>query len=349
MIRGAEFFVYRTGSEAVELKARFDRAESLYGSPAMIERDGTILVPKWMPVLRGTVSPDEYTALSKSRYSDEALFRQGLITKDVRVMQIHEVQKNGGSVETGIRMVTHILEEQRETEREQVEVVLGRSRYLLSLFSEHEISGIPRAKREALQEETVTQLSEAGLDPARVLLEIKLLMALWLIKASKGEDSWGRPNELVTLQGLFAVERRAKQREEEVGGYITAKYAQIEAALTFARASDRMILVDVGEEIEQHLLRNIYLTNAGAPARRDYGYTIGKIGSLAWLLDQTKVRPYRTVALDGKQRLEAVQHLLKEGRREEIFASDLLSGLTESAQVFQDTLSAHADVYSEDS
>ena len=110
-----------------------------------------------------------------------------------------------------------------------------------------------------------------------------------------------------------------------------------------------MILVDVGEEIEQHLLRNIYLTNAGAPARRDYGYTIGKIGSLAWLLDQTKVRPYRTVALDGKQRLEAVQHLLKEGRREEIFASDLLSGLTESAQVFQDTLSAHADVYSEDS
>ena len=349
MTRGEEFFVYRTTPEAMELRARFDQAESLYGSAVGVEADGTILIPKWMTVARGTVSADEFTQLSESRYSDEALFRQGLISKDVSEMQIHEVKKNGGSVEAAIRLTENVITDQRDVEQHQVTVVLERTRYLQSLFSQHEISGIPEAAREALQQETIALLMEAGLDPEQVKLGTKRLMALWLIKASKGEDSLERINEMITWQGLEAVERRAVDREVAVSGEIIAKYSQMGAGLTVVRSVDRMILVDVGEEIEQRLLRNEYLFNPRAPIRRDIGYTVGKIGSLCTLLGQTRVRPYRPIAIEARGVLDWTQQLLGANRQEELFELGLPDYLRGLAWGFRNILDNHDDISSENS
>jgi len=344
MTRGQEVFIYRKEAGAEVLYTRYGLAEPLYGSQAHVERDGSILIPRWRLIDRERVNPEEFGLLSESRYSDEAYFRSGLITKEPLVLEIAEVKDDEGGVEAALRMTEYVVRGQKNVEQQQVQVVLERTRYLEMLFSQHEISGIPEEARTALQQETITLLSEAGLDPNQVRLETKRMMALWLIKASKGEDSLQRINEMITWQGLQAVERRAMRREIAVSGNIVAKYSEIGAALAVARSMDRMILVDVGEEIERHLLRNIYLTKPSAPIWRDYAYTIQKIEGLSWLLGETKVKPYRLVALETKDKLEVAKQLLDERRRDELFAGGLIGGIAESAEKFRETLNQHAEI-----
>jgi len=155
-----------------------------------------------------------------------------------------------------------------------------------------------------------------------------------------------RPKVVIGIPyGVTEVERRAVDREVAVSGEIIAKYSQMGAGLTVVRSVDRMILVDVGEEIEQRLLRNEYLFNPRAPIRRD----IGKIGSLCTLLGQTRVRPYRPIAIEARGVLDWTQQLLGANRQEELFELGLPDYLRGLAWGFRNILDNHDDISSENS
>lgn len=347
MSKEGKFFVRSRDPEAESRLEYFDspQCSSLYGSTAKVDRTGTIFIPRWVYVGPGPIDWDVYAPLTRTRWSEETLRRKGLQSKQFWRLEIAQVQEDEGSVETGIRMVGDILAGLKQREQAQVAAVLSRIRYLREYFQERELSTIPREEREVLQQETIAIFSEVGLDPESVKLPLKLLMFQWTTKGSLGEDSLGRINAMITDQSFDAAESRAVQREEAVGGYAVVKYAQNEVALTFARSFDRSILLRVGDEVANRLLRNVYLEDPRRRVGRDYGYTIGKVRTLARFLDQTKVRPYRPVAQEMGEDLGILQGLLEEGRRTEIHEVGLVDRLRGDVVRFRETLITHAQDY----
>jgi hypothetical protein len=349
MARKEEYFIQRTSEEAVEKRNRYDQAESLFGSDVHVELDGTVLYPRWMKVESGTVSPEDFESLSEKGQPDSVLMREGLVSKHVRELQIMEVKKDGGSVEAAIRAMDKILVRRRKREQEQVDVILQRTRFLIDYFSEHELTSISEEDRESLQQETIAMLESVGLEPDRVRLDVKKMMVLWLIKASKGEDTLSRVNKLITEKALFAAQKRAKEREMVVGGDITTKYSQMKGALVFARASDRKALIEVGDEIDNRFLRNVYLLDPKKRAAGDIEYTRDMAGYLAWLLEQTKVKPYRPIAVKLAGNLRQVEELLWPEEKARIHELRLVDQLKVDVGAIYTTLhdKKHVDVYSE--
>ncbi|MCH7951569.1 hypothetical protein IH980_02425 [Patescibacteria group bacterium] len=353
MTRREKYFVDRRSEAALEKLERFARAEPLFGSAARVDDDGTILFKRWREVGRGTARSGEFTSLSRRRQPDRVQMRRGLKTKDVRSREIVQVE----SVESAIRQAGYILEGQEKVEQRQVDAVLERTRYLIHFFQERELSSISDEERLSLQQETMAKLSEVGLDPESVKLEVKLLMILWLAKASLGKDSLERDNKLITMQNLYAAKRHAMRREMEVGGNITLKYSQMSGALAFARASDRKGLFEVGDEVDNRLLRNVYIEGRERRVAGDYQYLIDKVDNLSWILGETLVKPYRPVALLGKGYLDRIKYLLEEGRedegrREEMRDRGFVAGMRQvmsldpEVGLFGQTLQEHAEVYS---
>lgn len=349
MIGKEKYFVYRSSPEAEKKMERFMKATPLYGSKARVGYDGTIFYQRWRQV-RKPVSPEEFISLPKRQFSDEFLMREGLKTKDVRAAEIFEFE----SVKDAIGSVNHVLEGVRGREKEQINVMLSRIRYLRDYFQEHELSAIPEKERAALEEQTVSVFSEVGLDPESVELEVKLLMLLWTVKASRGKDSWNRINEMITYQWLDAAERRGIEWEVSLETHTAPKYAQIQIALTLGEAFDRKVLVEAGGEVERRFLPNVYIEDPERRIAGDYGSTIGKAGTLSWLLEQTKLKPYRPVALEAKGYLDEIKQLLDEGRRgerrrREIHERGLVERLRQTVDLTEEglfgrTLIEHADL-----
>lgn len=353
MREGSKFFVDRKGETTAEKLARFARAEPLFGTGARAEEDGTILIQRWREEKRGTIRPDDYASLSKRQRPDTVIMRKGLKSKAVRSREVMEFE----SVEDTLRSVDYILEGQKR-EQKQAEVVRNRTRFLLDYFREHEISRIPEEQRLVYQQETIGMLSEVGLDPESVKLEVKLLMILWTVKGSSGKDSLGRDNELIALQDLEAAQRRARRREMVVRGNITLKYSQIGGGLLVARAAAREAMFEVGDEVDRRLLPNVYFDDPDTPIWKDINYTVDKIDNLSWLLDGVLVKPYRPVALLGKGYLEQAKGLLEERSREAIHAlhdRGLVQGMRQSMSLDPEvgllgrTLAENAHVYPENS
>ena len=243
---------------------------SLYGSQARVDGDGWLFIPSWRE--------------NKQR--------------------INQVVKDGGHVDAGIRLARHILAKVEGREKQQAELVLERGRQLVDIFSAHRLSAIPENVRQAFQTETDWLLSEAELKPETVLLKEKQQMIYWLSKASLGEDSLGRPNSLITMNALFAARGRAWQRQGQLEYSTVPKYAHILESLILAKSFDTEVLARVKEELGR-LSGIVYIRK---PGWRDNGIgpTISMVGSLTWLLGQTKVRPYRPAALAARTHLESI-------------------------------------------
>jgi len=302
-----KFYVERKGATAQEKQKRFEEAEPLYGTAARVDENGNIFIQRWREERRGTITSDDYASLSKRQRPDGALMHKGLRSKAVSSREIAIFT----GVEDALRSVDYILEGQKR-EQQQAGVVRQRTRFLIDFFQEHELVKIPEERRRGLQEETIAMLSEVGLDPEAVRLEVKTLMVLWTIKGSGGKDSLGRDNELISLQDLYAAERRARGRETAVRGNITLKYSQIGGAFALARTTARETMFEVGDEVDRRLLPNVYLDNPDTPIWKDIDHTIKRIGSLSELLEDVLVMPYRPVALLGKGYLEQTKLLLGE-------------------------------------
>lgn len=326
------YYVQRRIPEAVRKHERYRAADSLYETGVRVEGDGTILFPKWVTVESGSVDPETFTSLSGRKMPDSFLMRKGLVSKIVKERTIAEIKKDGGSVETAIRAVGHVIEQENEVEKEQADLILKRSSYLLRYFEEHRLSSIPPEERERLEEETLAMLADMGLDSEQIRLPVKRMSVMWTIKGSGGKDSLDRDNELIALQSLWAARRSAMKRKQAIEGPILLTYSQWEGALILAGASDRQVLQEVGEETENRLMRNIYIEGREQRVAGDYEYLIDKVGNLSWNLEETLVKPYRTLALEGKKSLEELEHLLVEGkrdpgRRQEIRSSGLLQDM----------------------
>lgn len=301
-----EFFVDRKDEATGDKLARWGRAEPLYGTAARVEEDGTILIQRWREETRGTISSGSYSSLSKRQQPDSVLMRKGLKTRSVSSREVVEFD----SVEAAIRSIGYILEGQKREQR-QTEVILQRTRYLIDFFQEHELSRVPIEQRRALQDETIAMLSEVGLDPESIKLEVKMLMILWTVKGSLGQDTRNRDNEMINEQALRAAQRRARKREQAVRGNITLKYTPIGGAFALARTTARETMFEVGDEVDRRLLPNVYLDNPDTPIWRDISHTINRIGALSEMLEDVLVMPYRPIALMGKGYLEQTEQLLE--------------------------------------
>lgn len=257
--------------DVAALKEHFNvHCVPLYGSKARVDGQGEIFIPRWP---RGKLA-------------------------------ISVVSKDDGHVDTAIRMTEHILAKVRGKETDQANMVLQRSQQLVDLFTEHKLSGIPEDVRRAFQTETEWLLGTVELRPERVILEEKQRMIGWLSKASLGKDSLGRCNSLITMGALFASRGRAYKRQEELYQLVVPKYAHILESLIFAKSAD----VELSDQVREELGRLSGVIYIRRPGFRDnaIGPTIGMVGSLTWLLGQTKVRPYRPQALAARSYLEKI-------------------------------------------
>ncbi|OGY19314.1 MAG: hypothetical protein A3A65_04300 [Candidatus Chisholmbacteria bacterium RIFCSPLOWO2_01_FULL_49_14] len=301
-----KYFVERRNVSSQEKLKRFMKAEPLYGTAARVGADGNILIMRWREGKRGTINSEDYSSLTKRQRPDSAQMRQGLKSKSVSSSEVVEFD----NVEAAIRSVCYILEGQQHEER-QAEVILQRTRYLIDFFQEHELSKVPLEQRRALQEETIAMLSDVGLDPESVELEVKMLMIFWTVKGSLGQDTRNRDNEMITEQALRAAQRRARQRKQAVLGNITLKYTPIGGAFALARTTARETMFEVGDEVDRRLLPNVYLDNPEIPVWKDIDHTIKKIDALSEMLEDVLVMPYRPIALMGKGYLEQTKFLLE--------------------------------------
>lgn len=290
-------FVYSAAQEKQSLKERFDKnCMPLYRSSVRVDGWGAILIPMWSVIKNENFKADDYIFLSSSR-----AVKTGMIVE----LRINEIKKDEGGVETAIRMVQHILEGVKGREGRQAEMVLIRSNELIGLFEKDGLSSIELSEREALQQETREMLAVVELDPERVMLEEKERAARWLEKASLGKDSIGRDNFLITMGALFAARRRAWERKEGLEGFVVPKYAGMLEVLIFARAFDREVLIQVKEDLR--VLAGVKYIQKSGYTDRGVGYTMGKVGSMAWLLTQTKVKPYKPMALATSRLLADVR------------------------------------------
>ncbi|MBU2052021.1 hypothetical protein KKH13_02330, partial [Patescibacteria group bacterium] len=263
-----ETFITR---DAAALKEHFEvHCIPLYGSKAKVDGQGEIFIPRWP---------------------------QGKLAISV-------VSKDDGHVDTAIRMTEHILAEAKGRETDQANMVLQRSQQLVDLFTEHKLSSIPEDVRRAFQTETEWLLGTVGLNPERVILKEKQKMIRWLDKASLGKDSLGRCNSLITMGALFASRGRAYRIQEKLYQWVMPKYAHILESLIFAKSAD----VELSDQVREELGRLSGIIYIRRPGFRDnaVGPTIGMVGSLTWLLGQTKVRPYRLQALAARSYLENI-------------------------------------------
>jgi len=290
----AEVYVYSADAERQGVKNWFDRCNPLYGSVARVDEWGTILIPSWRRIRNKDFNPDGFEFLSPSR-----ALRTGLIKE----LKISEIKKDGGSVGAAIRMTQHILESVKGGEREQAEMILQRSNELIDLFQDG--LAIPEEQRRALQEETKQMLMAVALNPERVMLEELERAAKWLEKASLGKDETGRDNWLITMGALFASRRRGWARKEELEGFVVPKYAGMLEALIFAMIFDRDIMIQTKEDLR--VLSGIKYIKYPGETDSQIGYTQGKVGSMAWLLTQAKVKPFRLMALATGVLLEEVR------------------------------------------
>src|SRR3989344_2769391 len=228
-------FVASKNPEQVKLRETYDRLPLLFGSLAKVDKDGFILIPQWPTLPRGEANPDQFTVLQKHPWSDEAALKTGWKSKTtVAALTIKRITQDDGHIETAGGFCDHVLENIRGKEKDQVSVVANKANFFLNQFSEKRIKDIGATQLAVWQEETIQSLFDVGLNPKTATLEVKRLMALWLIKASGGKDLTDRINELIANHALVASKDRAEERQLTLDSQMTDKYVQMKVALTFA-------------------------------------------------------------------------------------------------------------------
>ncbi|PIS15148.1 hypothetical protein COT63_01565 [Candidatus Shapirobacteria bacterium CG09_land_8_20_14_0_10_38_17] len=317
----------------------FNRCRPLYGSDIRVDIEGNIFYPTWRQVRREEINPENYDLLSRKRIRPEIYLNLSLSTKNPYELRIHQVKKDGGSVEAGIRSIEHVIETETKKETPQAKMVQERINQLFSLFSN--FSSLTKEDFKIIQGETYTQLARVGFNPETVMLEEKQKISHWLIKGSGGKDSLSRLNSLITTMALQAAYHRAIERELSIDQILT-KFIRMHEALTLAREFSREILTDAHQWLEPQRLPAYYLFRYPQKPPQNVGVTVGILNTLSWQLTQPPVKPYRPTGLAAREPLIQAVGFLKQNQREEINQKGLFQ---QASTVLRETLEKYQSVH----
>ena len=293
------------------------KCRPLLGSDAYCDAEGNIFYRTWRDLPREGFLPTKYVVISKL-HPQADIYAPYTRYQDLKVIRIHQVKKDDGSVEAAIRSVDHTLEGERGKEKDQAAAVKYRATELLDLFGGKSFTEITEDEFKTERDKTYALLARVGLDPEAVVNQEKKRMTEWLTEASSGKDSIGRPNWLITTQALSAAHRRAIMRERGIGGPIIGKFVRMREALTFEREFCRTVLYEVADRLRPEAMPAHKLFKYPTSRPDNVGIVRGILNTMCFQLRQPHVKTYRTIGRQVEAILAEVGELLKQDKRAEI-------------------------------
>jgi len=279
----------------------------------------------WRDIKEGKPISDDYNIISRL-HPQVDIYAPYSRYKRNKEMRIHQINKDGGSIETAIRSMDHIVEQELGREMDQTKTIAKRTREVLDLF----VADFSQISREQLEEErkkTFAVLANVGFNPETVINEEKKKMGFWVVKGSFGYDSLGRRNQLISMMALQAAYRRAVMRERQIGGPIVGKFVRMREALIFEREFSRAIFADVASHLDPERLtipNHFLLKNPQKrPENKQINIVKGMLGTMCFQLHQPRAKTYWVVGREAEKILKEAIGLLLEDRREEIKERDL--------------------------
>ncbi len=306
--------------------------QKLWGSEARVGPEGDIYYITYRDLAKpqSGLLPVDYVLVSRvSGHAD--IYAQHSQYEHFKELRINTVKKDGGSVEAAIRAVDYILEGERGRETLQAVQLGKRAHELLDLFS----GGFSAVSDEGFAEaqvKTYELLRKAHLDPDRVFNEEKQRISDWLMKASSGQDSQGRKNQLITVMALQAAYRHAIEKRKGIG-LITRKFVAMREALIFERERDRDILESGMFDLHHNAISRI---------RNDTPTLLKQLRALRYRLTLPLVKPYRPIGLQAEEMVTKTIRLLESGDFAELDASGLIPRVH---TLLLDKLEEHRSVY----
>ncbi len=300
--------------EDKESNRRIAKFWKIPGTDVRVSPEGDIFYPVWRERQRVN-KPELYlscSALPRGWSLQRLLASKSRPISEVKYFQ---VKKDGGAVEAAIRSMDHVLENYREEGRElgQVEAIreqIARARKVLK-----ETTGVSGEEFEEgfeiLYRQTLELLGKCGLSMAASALK-KDITSL-LAQASIGRDRLGRRNPLVMLRKLEAATRRVEYRWHEAG-FIVDKFSAMRAGLEAQRAKDREILRKAEHQLSVGFAAHSYFKEIPQEvSKQQVGILVGMMGSLIYLLGQTRVKCYKTAARETIVEISQAQQKVREG------------------------------------
>jgi len=338
--RDYNVYFYPLGQEGL-VRYLEEKCRPLFGSDVYYDAEGTIFYRTWRDLPRKGFQPDKHVLVSRlpPRADISAPYTR---YQDLKVMRIHQVKKDDGSVEAAIRSIDHTLEGERGKERDQAAAVKYRATELLDLFGGKSFTEISQDEFKTERDKTYALLARVGLDPEAVVNQLKQRMSKWLTKGSFGRDSTGRLNRLITTQALSAAHRRAIMRERGIGGPIVGKFVRMREALTFEREFCRTIFQDVADRLRPEAMPSHMLFMYPAKPPANEGVVRGMLHTMCFQLRLPHVKTYRTIGIQVEAILAEVEELLRQGKRAEIVQRGLFP---QAYQLLVDELGKRQDIY----
>ncbi len=224
------------------------------------------------------------------------------------------IRKDGGSVEAAIRAMDHVLTAYRDRGQELEQVNRIETQIERAMTVLQEMEQVPREQFEEgfgqLHRETMALLEKCGM--SRATLAIKKNIAQLLDEASTGKDVLGRRNAIAALKKLQAAARRVAYRWAETK-FIEAKFSTMREGLVRQREEEREILAGVQHEMTTGLANHAVFSGSErrtTPLQR--GVIIGKIRTLIYRLEKSKVKRYKTMAHGLIKQLEVAREAVWE-------------------------------------
>lgn len=326
-----------------ELRKHLELCKSLWGSDILYDSEGNLFYYTWrdMPEF-GLPQSEQYINISKMHPSADISAPHTRYT-DKESMIIHQVIKDGGSVEAAIRAMDHILTGIRGKEKPQIQAIKERASELFDVSSTN-FSELTEEDFVNAREKTFQILKSVGFNPAKVYDAEKVRIAYWLPKGSFGKDSQNRRNYLIAVGALAASYRRAIVRQKSLNK-ITCKFVTMREALILEREFSREIIQSVICRLEPNALPSHVIFKKPDQKPQNVGPVLGLLRTSIFQLRQPHVKPYRTIGRQANKILNEIINLVNNNQRKEIVEK----GLFNDIHNFLITgLDAYKNIYPED-
>lgn len=282
----------------------------LPGTSVRVSPQGDIFYPVWRE-RSFIIKPELYFPLSKLPWG--WTFARLLDSKRRPISEVifHQVKKDGGAVEAGIRNMDHVIKRYRDEGKELEQIGLVREQIDKVTNALQETRGIPREDFEEifrnLYQQTLELMEKSGMRRARSAL--KRDVDLLLEEASKGKDRGDRRNPGAMMKKLEAAAKRVEYRFHETG-FIVGKFEAMRIGLIDQRMKDRNILQRTRDELKLALIHEAFKFPEKGTDKRQKGTIMGKTGTLIYRLGLTRVKGYRPIAVAAAEKLEGAKEMV---------------------------------------